>query len=71
MKVELKAEIDVNETQEIQGGHKNSIGCWGGSRGSRRRRFGGPAERARNDTGGAMRQVVDKNIDLRVLCIYV
>lgn len=60
MNVEMKAEIDVNGPQEIQGGHNHSMGGRGGGRGSGRQRFGGPGGRPRDDMRGTMRQDVSK-----------
>lgn len=71
MNVEMKAEIDVNGPQEIQGGHNHSMGGRGGGRGSGRQRFGGPGGRPRDDMRGTMRQDVSRNIILHVLCLYV
>ena len=67
--VEMKAEIDVNGPQEIQGGHNHSMGGRGGGRGSGRQRFGGPGGRPRDDMRGGMRQDVSKLLPFMYICI--
>ena len=66
---EMKAEIDGNGPQQIQGGHNGWV--IGVADLARRERFGGPGGRPRDDMRVAMRQDVSKHIDLHVLCIYV